>query len=101
MRNVLIAFFRFVGWVVGALPRAILAIVGMSMMGIGVAIKYGDTVAGNEGRPTFFLRLAEVTQSIGLGPWHAVFMYYSPMIIGMLFVAIAVLSNNRPRITRR
>ena len=101
MLNALIAIFRFLGWVVGILPRVALAIVGMLMMGIGVAIKYGDTVAGNEGRPTFFLQLAETTQRIGLGPWHAVFMYYSPMIIGMLFVAIAALSSNRLRITRR
>ena len=78
MRNVLIEILRFAGWVVGALPRAICAIVGVLLMGLGALTQLGDTIAGNEGRPTFFLQLGELTQRIGLSPWDAVFMYYAP-----------------------
>jgi len=101
MRNALIEILRFLGWVVGALPRVICALVGFVLMGIGAIIQLGDTVAGSEGRPTFFLQLGELTQRIGLSPWDAVFMYYAPMIIGMLLVASVAFTGNRPRITRR
>jgi hypothetical protein len=100
MQKFLLSCVRAMALVVGALPRIALAIIGILLMGIGVVTQYVDTIAGNEGRQTFFLQLGEITQRIGLGPWHAVFIYYSPMIFGFLFVAIAARASNRPRITR-
>jgi hypothetical protein len=73
----------------------------MLLIGLGAITQLSDTIAGNEGRPTFFLQLGELTQRIGLTPWDAVFMYYAPLTLGILFVALVAFTGNRPRITRR
>jgi len=100
MRNLLLSLARTVVVVLGLLPEIVTAVVGLLLMAVFAVEQLVDARAMDEGRVTFLFQLGTMAQRAGLNPWIGVYMYFAPLILGVLFFVIAARMGHRPRVVR-